>query len=514
LDIQTTVNSSGFPISSNAVKVAIDAILALINAVDDKEFVYVIKDFDGNVVFSIDGFGNISYANKSAAVSTIIVDAALSGTSENPIQNKAVFSALGEKLSSSSVVNGVISGNTSPVTSGAVKSAIEEASIAAAAVTIVTGLAEIWVASSDAPTAIKSVCQFVCDGTADEVQINLAIQSISEARGGTVKLTAGRFFLDTPVIIDRQVHLLGSGRGIKLSLDNVSTAVDTRGTALLQTTNTDVIKIQTANKLQGFQIENMLLVGYGRQNNPIGHGINIAGGSDVSVMRNLSISDCYAGIFYNHLVTSQMLDTPWIDQCSIQRNHVGILIIDGHLMRITNNIFWENYGIGTYGTYAFNCGGIAIQGLGDHLITNNHFGESNFIEGSNVAKDSSHISLIGAEVTILGNQFNKTSGNAIKITGYTSYSKISNNRFKHFGNATALTDAQRAAFYIYHANTCEIMNNYIHGNGAKHAIYEDDWNLRMLYAENTHVNLTATEANKTRVVSGDTIERNTVIRNF
>jgi len=370
----------------------------------------------------------------------------------------------------------------------------------------------IWVASNDATAEQKNNALYVCDGTADEVQINQAIQAISASRGGTVRLTQGRFSLSTPIIIDRALSLVGSGRGIKLSLDNPATATDTRGTAIYQTTNTDVIKIDTPNKLQGFEIKDMLLIGYGRQNTPTGHGIHIAGGSDVSVIRNVSISDCYAGIFYNHDVTAQMLDTPWIDQCSIQRNHVGMLIIGGHLMRITNNIFWENYGIGSYGGYDFNCGGIAIQGLGNNLISNNHFGENDFIEGANVSKNSSHLSLIYANDLVTNNFFGGIQGNGIKMTGYVSYSKVSNNYFTNFGKGTGLTNAQRSGIYIEFSQSNVIEDNYMLSATGSYGIYEDYTSFKNSFVNNVFQDLINNTANRIFSEGTENYQNGTIVR--
>lgn len=370
----------------------------------------------------------------------------------------------------------------------------------------------IFVASKDASDEVKAMSNYVCDGFDDDIQINMAIQNISSNRGGLIILSEGRFSLSSPIIIDRALALVGRGRGIKLSLDNPSTSDDMRGTAIYQTTNTDVIKIDTPNKLQGFEIKDMLLVGYGRQNNPTGHGIHIAGGSDVSVMRNLSISDCYAGIFYNHDVTTPMLDTPWIDQCSIQRNNVGVLAIGGHLMRITNNIFWENYGIGSYGGYNFNCGGVAIQGLGNHIIANNHFGQSNFLEGSNVSKDSSHLSIIYSNPIVTGNVFNDTQGNAIKLTGYASYCKISNNYFNGFGKGLALTSAQRSGIYIEGSQSNIISDNYMKSFEGTYGIYEDSTSFKNTFLNNVFQDLLKNTANRIFSEGAETVEAGTIVR--
>ena len=52
---------------------------------------------------------------------------------------------------------------------------------------------------------------FVCDGTADNVQIQRAIDHVIELGGGTVKLLRGEYFLDDVVVVDAPVWIKGSG---------------------------------------------------------------------------------------------------------------------------------------------------------------------------------------------------------------------------------------------------------------------------------------------------------------
>jgi hypothetical protein len=88
----------------------------------------------------------------------------------------------------------------------------------------------IIVASSEAPTAVKDLADYVCDGTADEVQINAAIERASPtqandaAQGGTdqavpagtqagrVVLTGGEFGLDASILERTGVWLQGQGK--------------------------------------------------------------------------------------------------------------------------------------------------------------------------------------------------------------------------------------------------------------------------------------------------------------
>jgi hypothetical protein len=72
---------------------------------------------------------------------------------------------------------------------------------------------ELVVAASNAPDRIKARADYVCDGTADEAQINDAVAAIS-LFGGRVRLTEGWFTIDSDIIIDKDnVALLGTDKG-------------------------------------------------------------------------------------------------------------------------------------------------------------------------------------------------------------------------------------------------------------------------------------------------------------
>lgn len=85
-----------------------------------------------------------------------------------------------------------------------------------------TGKSTLYVAASGATAAEKARADYVCDGTADEAEINAALVAIRAAGGGTVLLSAGSFTLAAPVAVEgsdnvndvRAVHLTGMGTGV------------------------------------------------------------------------------------------------------------------------------------------------------------------------------------------------------------------------------------------------------------------------------------------------------------
>jgi hypothetical protein len=72
----------------------------------------------------------------------------------------------------------------------------------------------VLVAASSAPSAVKDVAEYVCDGTADQVQINTALADLGST-GGLVQLTPGTFNISASIVnaAGASFTLLGSGWG-------------------------------------------------------------------------------------------------------------------------------------------------------------------------------------------------------------------------------------------------------------------------------------------------------------
>jgi len=88
----------------------------------------------------------------------------------------------------------------------------------------------VVVASADASDQVKGRADYVCDGTADQVEINAAIQSLTSVAskysgtnktGGWVQLSEGEFHLSSPIVVDRGIRLSGvTGGTTVIYLDN------------------------------------------------------------------------------------------------------------------------------------------------------------------------------------------------------------------------------------------------------------------------------------------------------
>lgn len=73
------------------------------------------------------------------------------------------------------------------------------------------GTATYTIAANDASTNSKSRADYQCDGTADDVEIQAAIDALFATGGGLIRLSEGTFSLDAEVYCKTKVSIAGSG---------------------------------------------------------------------------------------------------------------------------------------------------------------------------------------------------------------------------------------------------------------------------------------------------------------
>lgn len=90
----------------------------------------------------------------------------------------------------------------------------------------------ITVAASDSADDAQNRADYVCDGTADEVQIQAALDALPAA-GGTVRLCAGNYYVSTTTItMDEGQFLVGDGMAATIIQPHASTTLEA-GEALI-----------------------------------------------------------------------------------------------------------------------------------------------------------------------------------------------------------------------------------------------------------------------------------------
>ena len=262
-----------------------------------------------------------------------------------------------------SVVDIVKNKDMNPVTSNAVYQAIQSSMV-----NISTGLPFIAVASSEAPSTIKSVCQFICDGSDDNIEIQNAINSLAST-GGKVFLTKGKFFISQPIETGNTlIELCGEGALLDLREDTLNSP-DRGGTILQAVGNTDLLHIGGA---KGTTIHDLSFFGYGRnKTDNTSYGIRFTGYADTDRIYNCGFTNCAVAIG-----ADTPTDVLYIHNLSVQRNKVGICLYRSDA-EVHDCLFCENIGMENVSwdnkTYNINCADICVN---DGKIYNNTFRRS------------------------------------------------------------------------------------------------------------------------------------------
>ena len=204
----------------------------------------------------------------------------------------------------------------------------------------------ILVASNTADERLKSYANYVCDGVADDVQIQAAIDALP-AGGGTVELTYGTYNITASLVLDDNINLVGSGWNSIISF----------------TMNDGALEAFTKTKII---IRDMKIIGSGNPADVLNTAIHFEDVTDSQVM-NCWIED--AG--YDAI---QLLHGCY--RCQIEENHIltpgddginigGDAAPDTQFNTITNNIIDTPGGTGIHlsdgSSYSTVTGNIVIS---------------------------------------------------------------------------------------------------------------------------------------------------------
>lgn len=383
-----------------------------------------------------------------------------------------------------------------------------------------TGLPYIAVASSEAPTAIKSACQYVCDGTDDNIEIQNAINSLGSA-GGKVFLTKGKFFISAPIDTgDTLVELCGEGALLDLHEDTLNSNI--RGGTILQAVgNTDLVHIGGA---KGTTVHDIAFFGYGRNKvDNTSYGIKFTGHADTDRIYNCGFTNCAVAIG-SYIVT----DVVYIHNLSVQRNKIGIRLYRTNA-EIHDCLFCENIGAETVvwdnTAYNINCADICVKDGGSKIYNNtfrrsgmcydiyNVYGNESKLE-SDVVNPISSVVLLGVAKVLSNYFYDQIYANCVRVMSKPDFMYIEGNSFTKWGRAELEDESKKAAICFEKGSVFgTVMNNRFYSDSNtdkftdKYAIYEvsignDDnyWSYSNTYANNFIGNLTGETDNKCVIV--------------
>lgn len=180
---------------------------------------------------------------------------------------------------------------------------------------------------------------FLCDGTADEVEINLAIQSADSASNWTVLLEPGTYHVQRGIVVTSNVTLRGSGPRTVIRLDdNAPSMRSTAGIVRLK----DDTRSGTAKRVQHVTLEDFVVDG-NRSHQAPGtdekkFGFYAEG--DFVTLRRLVARDCAGYGFDPHAHLDSIPSTNvLIEDCEAYGNEADGFVLDN----VRNSTFQRNY---------------------------------------------------------------------------------------------------------------------------------------------------------------------------
>lgn len=394
------------------------------------------------------------------------------------------------------------------------------------------GNSSVTVAAYNAKTKSMENADFLCTGTNDDEIINQAIQSLSP-EGGEIKLTDGLFLTSSPILIDRRIKITGEGYGIcgipqytptdseckyeNLYGSNVGT------TTIRCTADIDVVRIYSENKLQGIQLRDFVIQGYGKDRHTKS-GISIETDTDVFYMTGVGIYDCHVG-FYSH---GHNMDAPNIIYNSFQWCACGA-IIQAVFGRFVGNCIADNNGIKEYKGLTVNTGGLAISGSSMSVLDNQFVRTERYT----IPKDGRKFdeNLLGSSLSlgyytdftndkkkecgnfiVANNTINQNGGNGIRLL-FANFTNISNNNITTYG--LSKKDGFKCGIIgeKLGSNTI-ILGNKIGNPSAENITGDQGVNLKCTYGNNMACNNMFTWLSGGSVTCGNNASNNTISNNI
>lgn len=346
------------------------------------------------------------------------------------------------------------------------------------------------VAANNSSTAEKATADYLCDGTADQVEINNAIDAARALGigGGEVVLLGGVYNIAGSILMKSYVQLEGVGRSTYLTIPNA--------------TNTTFDMIKSANEaavVNHARISNLCLDGNKANQasgvnqalqltyfqrcwfdhvliyNMKGAGIILQANSTINWVEDCYVSGCDgSGISLTSAGTENI-----VSKCYSASNNIGIVnqssdkntITDNHCVSNTTGIdIYDSDGVILKGNHVrLSTGyGIITESPCNYLTIKGNQSENNGQHGLYIA-GTSHSSIIGNLCYSNGTAADVTYDN-IRLTGVSTYNNVQANVARRGAQANK-------AKWGLRINVSDCLNNFVTNNdlydGGSTAAYSD-----------------------------------------
>ena len=322
----------------------------------------------------------------------------------------------------------------------------------------------------------KNDCDYLCDGTADDVQINAAIQALPSG-GGEVIILDGTYNLAASIKINKErVTLSGNGKSTVLKRAFASNAGSTQAGLIFVNSSYNIIRFLSldgvrssyANKnCDGIYLHSSsgnTIIGNTCSNN-YGAGILLSSSSDNNaVIRNtcsnsysssiildssskntVTGNTCTSNTFYGIYLHSASVNNIITENICSNNTHNGIEVAATNNNAVTGNICSNN-----------NQNGIEVYNAGKNTVTGNTC--------NNNSKDGILLSSSSSKNTVTGNTCIDNSVNGINLASSTKNTITGNTCIRGNGTASDYTSSQRTIYLNTSDDNLVIGNNIMGKN--------------------------------------------------
>lgn len=346
-----------------------------------------------------------------------------------------------------------------------------------ASISGVNGKASVLtIAASNAPDYAKNNANFVCTGENDEQIINNAI-SMLPSDGGEIHLSAGLFNVSSPIIIDRRIKIEGEGHSIGgIPSYTQTNGIDYEkniwglkyqnlysnnggGTIIRAISDCNVIQIGSVvtQKIQVI-LRDFSIQGFGKDRHTK-CGIYGKSSTDISVIDNISVTECFIGCYLHGNSKNSWNDAIKIINSSFQWCAMG-LVAYAYWGNLINCCIADNNGIVSYtdddgNSTNLNCGGIFLGG-GVWIASNNIIVRCvSYNISESIAGDA--VVIKGYKTQFVNNMLSQNAGSMIRLES--DLVRIENNMFQQWAKSNISGDMAAIKQGADWCNMCVIQNN-------------------------------------------------------
>lgn len=336
--------------------------------------------------------------------------------------------------------------------------------------------AVLTIAASNAPDYAKNNANLVCTGENDEQIINNAI-SMLPSDGGEIHLSAGLFNVSSPIIIDRRIKIEGEGHSIGgIPAYNQTNGIDYEnniwglnyqnlyynnggGTIIRAISDCNVIQIGSVvtQKIQVI-LRDFSIQGFGKDRHTK-CGIYGKSSTDISVIDNISVTECFIGCYLHGNSRNSWNDAIKIINSSFQWCAMG-LVAYAYWGNLIDCCIADNNGIVSYtdddgNTTKLNCGGVFLGG-GTWIASNNIIVRC---VSYNISESTAGDAVIikGYKTQFVNNMLSQNAGSMIRLES--DLVRIENNMFQQWGKSNISGDMAAIKQHSDWCNMCVIQNN-------------------------------------------------------